>query len=162
MFTPTTTLATGVLCVLIGMVLVITPQAALAQSDLPWLASSSNKQAGAKPPDIDPIEVFFGPDARIRASREAPLTSLGPAASCDLLYNRVTLLLKRSQIERKGFYEDPATASIIALGSIATPAYYLLGVTAFVRAAEGHYVSDVKRDIEALRQRLGDKRCFSD
>ena len=112
--------------------------------------------------DIDPMELILGPDSRTRARDLGPLQPIERGASCEELYNRVTVLLDQSLRTRPGVFDDPATSLFAALGAIAPPAYLLVGVSAVAKLAEERHTQTVDQRIESLRRRMASKRCFVD
>ena len=112
--------------------------------------------------NIDPMELILGPDSRTRARDLGPLQPMQREASCEDLYNRVTVLLDQSVRTRPGVFDDPATSLFAALGAVAPPAYLLVGVSAIAKLAEERHAQTADQRIELLRRRMADKRCYLD
>ena len=117
---------------------------------------------GMKRRDIDPMELILGPDSRTRARDLGTLQPVERGASCEELYNRVTVLLDQSVRTRPGIFDDPATSLFAAIGAVAPPAYLLVGVSAVAKLAEERHAQTVDQRIEMLRRRMADKRCYLD
>ena len=160
-FKPRILIVTCALAALFAPDLVTAERETLAQGDTTTPVSATRTMTHITRSVADTgeslVKAILGPDA---TSHGVELPPLPPDASCEALYNRVTALLPQSRRTRGNVFEDSSSSLFAGLGTIASPAFYLLGLTEYARIAEGRFVDEVSSKLEALRKRLAQKMCF--
>lgn len=94
------------------------------------------------------------------AERQRAPAPVDPSMSCEELYRVTTDLVPLGERRRAPFMEQPRNMAVTALGLVVTPAFALLGVTAYADWREEAHRQTVNQRVAELRRAMADRHCF--
>lgn len=103
------------------------------------------------------VKSVFGPNA-IRTSKSRALNI--ETLSCAQLSAAVSEAVVYERPVQPKILDMGASAAISVLASIASPAFYLLGVPVSIALAESASTKNVQDEVSQLRRAMADRSCF--
>ena len=81
--------------------------------------------------------------------------------SCGELYTQVATLEKQAYFNKQDYYTDTNDQAAIIASTMFTPTVYYFGFAAYKDFKAKKQVNDARLQLDALRVRMAEKRCFA-
>ncbi|MEQ8428167.1 MAG: hypothetical protein RLT87_04685 [Gammaproteobacteria bacterium] len=96
----------------------------------------------------------------INAVGKAGNNSMFDSRSCNELYMQASALEKQTYQHQHNYYTDKQAQAASIASAVFTPAFYYFGYAAFKDYKSQVDATSAMQDIDAIRARMAEKRCF--